>query len=198
MKTENKEKLELKHLAPYLPFELKIKSGKNVVRELSEMSKAYDLPRKYTHLYNVINGIGHKPILRPLSDLTKEITINGETFIPLIEIAKSYDFEINGEDTIFEDGKIKSFQLLEDPNDSEQPIDNEIQFYIDVSKAINSDDILIHKTWSDEIGSAYGNQSIPFDYQEMCKLLEWHFDVFDLHSKKLCVYYSELNKQHYI
>ena len=87
-------KLELGHLTPYLPFELKIKSGKNVVRELSEMSKAYDLPRKYTHLYNVINGIGHRPILRPLDTLKKEITHNGKTFIPLHELLKDNCFNL--------------------------------------------------------------------------------------------------------
>lgn len=27
------------------------------------------------------------------------------------------------------------------------------------------------------------------------KLFEWHFDVFDLHSKNLCVYFDEINKE---
>ncbi len=181
-------KLELKDLACYLPYDLKIKTG-DYIRTLSiSVTTTTEIS-----LSNVLCDVGYKPILRPLSDLTNEITINGDAFIPLIEIAKSYDFEINGKDTIFEDGKIKLFELLEDPNDRYQQIDNEIQFYIDVSNSINSDDIFIHKTWSDEIGSAYGNQSIPFDYQEMCKLLEWHFDVFGLIEKGLAIDINTLN-----
>ena len=51
----------------------------------------------------------------------------------------------------------------------------------------------MHKTWEDEIGSDYGNQSIPFDYQEMCKLLEWHFDIFGLIEKGLAIDINTLN-----
>lgn len=53
-------KLELKHLAPYLPYELKILNGWGDVKTL-----------KYFHLDDEGNGfIKHvKPILRPLSDL---------------------------------------------------------------------------------------------------------------------------------
>ena len=65
-------KLELKHLAPYLPYGLKFK----------------DIPKGYNkdRLLNIVsfewclsNG---KPILRPLSDLTKEIKVNGNLFTP--------------------------------------------------------------------------------------------------------------------
>ena len=64
-------KLELKHLAGYLPYGLKYK----------------DIPEGY-HKIRILyietikwcldNG---KPILRPLSDLTKKIEVNGEKFI---------------------------------------------------------------------------------------------------------------------
>ena len=54
------EKLELKHLAPYLPYELKgkdIQEGFDGIREMNIKTIDY-------FLHNV------KPILRPLSDLT--------------------------------------------------------------------------------------------------------------------------------
>jgi len=35
-----------------------------------------------------------KPILRPMSDLTKEITRNGETFVPLHIILEAYCFDL--------------------------------------------------------------------------------------------------------
>ena len=31
-------------------------------------------------------------------------------------------------------------------------------------------------------------------YRDIKKLFEWNFDVFDLHSKNLCIYYDELKK----
>lgn len=76
-------KLELKHLAPYLPYGL----------------KCYE-PRFNTK-HTIIGFVGNEvyigdddeicsfvfdnetlPILRPLSDLTKEVKVNGEKFIP--------------------------------------------------------------------------------------------------------------------
>jgi hypothetical protein len=65
-------KLTIKHLAPYLPYELKILNGWGDIKTL-----------KYTHLDDEGNGfIRHvKPILRHLSELTKEIEHNGENFV---------------------------------------------------------------------------------------------------------------------
>lgn len=68
--------LELKHLAPYLPYDLMF------YYEALDGTPA--LPWKLTS--NTIEGAvfyQNKPILRPLSDLTKEIEVNGKKFIPL-------------------------------------------------------------------------------------------------------------------
>ena len=61
-------KLELKHLSPYLPYGLKI--YKSAVNELNE----FNLPYVLNHC---------KPILHPLSDLTKKIKVNGKKFVPI-------------------------------------------------------------------------------------------------------------------
>ena len=65
-------KLTIVHVAPYLPYGVKIKTGANVIREL-----VVDIPKdeeikKYVPIQYVINGMGHSLILRPMSDLTKE------------------------------------------------------------------------------------------------------------------------------
>ena len=71
-------KLEIKHLAPYLPY------GVRVTKD--DWGKIFTLDNDGTTLNCV--GIDYvlnckaKPILRPLSDLTKEIEINGEKFVP--------------------------------------------------------------------------------------------------------------------
>lgn len=69
-------KLELKHLSAYLPYGVKIKfdTTKRVKFHTMSISNINDV---------LIYTKNYKPILRPLSDLTKEITVNGETFVPL-------------------------------------------------------------------------------------------------------------------
>jgi hypothetical protein len=69
-------KLELKHLAPYLPYKLMVRykphfSDDFKIKELDVNAIAFSLQQQ------------DKPILRPLSDLTKEIEVNGEKFVPI-------------------------------------------------------------------------------------------------------------------
>ncbi len=78
------EKLELKHLAPYLPYKLycfdTLTQKKRVINTGQGSSNNWvgiKTVIRYKHIY--------KPILRPLSDLTKEIEVNGNNFIPNIE-----------------------------------------------------------------------------------------------------------------
>lgn len=82
------EKLTIKHLAPYLPYELKLKEG-----ELSSISNRWNTLKyvdsemdDYNTSFDMVT-----PILRPLSDLTKEITVNGETFIVTTKIRELFD-----------------------------------------------------------------------------------------------------------
>jgi len=81
------DKLELRHLAPYLPY------GLAVTQTTQENSFVIDGIRKVKDYYVVIahnddgsffeRGMNYvKPLLRPLSDLTKEIEHNGEIIIP--------------------------------------------------------------------------------------------------------------------
>ena len=81
--------LELKHLAPYLPYGLKI----NLTRSCFERTNidfmgttiAYNSATKEHYIIKnaVTYGMEHiKPILRPLSDLVKEIEVNGKRFVP--------------------------------------------------------------------------------------------------------------------
>ena len=68
----NKMKLEQKHIAPYLPYGLKIMVvGYNRLNAIVSLTPSY-----------LADTTGVKLILRPLSDLTKEIEVNGERFVP--------------------------------------------------------------------------------------------------------------------
>ena len=84
-------KVELKHLAPYLPHGVKyqlygnfpIKEGvENIIQDI----RVIDLK----NIQRVLDWDTCKPILRPLSDLTKEIEHNGEKFVPIEWLEDKY------------------------------------------------------------------------------------------------------------
>lgn len=94
------EKLELKHLAPYLPYGLKViyrdlfsnRKRKALLTGLSKEEIETTYLRKIKGCSgdiisfkgnNNLQDLELKLILRPLSDLTKEIEHNGEKFVPL-------------------------------------------------------------------------------------------------------------------
>ncbi len=87
-------KLQLKHIAPYLPYKLFGKVyGKNTIDKLlgiygtdgHTLTMSYRVNNHNTVDYDC-NINEFKPILRPLSDLTKEIEVNGENFVPIEKV----------------------------------------------------------------------------------------------------------------
>lgn len=84
-------KLDIKHLAPYLPYGITLyvfgqtKLADYIVeaQRLTSDGSIY-----FAHDYNFISGNEDyfKPILRLLTDLTKEIEHNGDTFVPYEKI----------------------------------------------------------------------------------------------------------------
>lgn len=101
-------KLELKHLSPYLPYGLKVTNRNGKTARINGINWELDghsrspvslmfegLPKSFGH-ENLDNL---KPLLRPLSDLTKEIDMNGERFVPmnrLTEIFGGRDIKFDG------------------------------------------------------------------------------------------------------
>jgi hypothetical protein len=92
-------KLELQHLAGYLPYELwglifytKTDFEKTKLCITDGLNNEADIASWLLGTYRV------KPILHPLSDLIKEIEVNGEKFIPIEwllenrEVDSEYDF----------------------------------------------------------------------------------------------------------
>jgi len=93
-------KLELKQLAPYLPYELKfitpkhrIKYGEQTILTARGLSLQDDLSLNIEFLFDNELYFSNEmksctPILRHCNDFDKEITHNGNTFIPY-DLAKS-------------------------------------------------------------------------------------------------------------
>lgn len=88
-------KLEPKHLFPYGPYSLKVimEGKKTNVAWMSTKNIAVIRPDGIGEYKRIAWRYAHlniKPILRPLSDLTKEIAHNGETFCPLNILSRMY------------------------------------------------------------------------------------------------------------
>lgn len=91
----NASVLNLEHLSPYLPYCIRVKVGKTE-RNLTAVS--LDSPFVFVSVWKgsrereMVSIEEIKPILRPLSDLTKEIEHNGERFVPVVNLGwNSYD-----------------------------------------------------------------------------------------------------------
>jgi len=80
-------KLELKHLVGYLPY------GLSCVENMDDGVKI-EFTLDVLNISNVIDDIKYSnsilPILRQLSDLKKEIEVNGEKFVPIEKLRELY------------------------------------------------------------------------------------------------------------
>lgn len=88
--------LTIEKLAPYLPYNLKAASFSG-----NKLSKSLVLQHGFIHcgsgflsVEHILNSERYKPILRPLSDLTKEIEVNGQRFMPSLTLRLSYTGEM--------------------------------------------------------------------------------------------------------
>ena len=88
--------LTLEHLAPYLPYGLKFIDSKGTIFEMDGLFKDLAIHFKETNRLDYFHFCPQiKPILRPLSDLAKEIEHNGEKFVPIVELAKIHGVEFD-------------------------------------------------------------------------------------------------------
>lgn len=83
-------KLELKHLAAYLPYGIRMYMNKaDNTYTLHGLKKNNGIMKLISYTNSDVFSDECKPILRPLSDMTKEIEINGEKFVPNELISKA-------------------------------------------------------------------------------------------------------------
>jgi len=164
-------KLELKHLAGYLPYGLKCLSGVSPILknefawEILGFEKNKDIRLGFSvksirHDYkNIINIWPIKPILHPLSDLTKEIDVNGEKFVPLVKLAIRYANSTRYNDKIaMHNEKCYCYSKS-----------SELEFRFD------GWDFLLK------------GQRVQQQFQLFERLYEWHFDIHSLIEKGLAI-----------
>ena len=163
-------KLELRHLKPYLDHRLKIQNDYGV----KEMTDSGLGVKGKTSISEALR-IG-TPILRPLSDLTKEIKIDGEKFIPIIRMYNtsrklSQDTEIDFEWVEAWSGNL----ILRHKSSANYYTDfiySEYSFY---SSAV---DVKNKKGWNNKIENQYFLFEMLFEYK---------FDVFGLIENNLAI-----------
>lgn len=172
MKTE---KLTIEHLAPYLPYGLKVQlqygdSEPMTINGLSDIEEYDDIKIKVGYMDGEHIWM-FKPYLRPLSQLTEEITHNGETFVPIVALFNlryaPNAYEIQCLNT---DGHIHDMKVWWDKAKTSQSL-----FYY------NANDMcfgLLERST---------HQRLPFQHQMFQKLYEWHFDIHVLISSQLAL-----------
>lgn len=156
-------KLELKHLAPYLPYGVQFIEyvGYGKIKTLTVMNFERVLSRYNTHVAVAITETKQGPLcnpllLRPLSDLTKEIEHNENSFIPIEEL-KRLQREIHK----LPEGKI--YENLE--RDLDERID-----MIPKEFELLGHSVMFFRT-----------------YWLIQKLISWHFDIFNLIENGLAI-----------
>lgn len=164
--TMSKQQLTIEHLAPYLPYKLKMKfEGEDFEHELVGL----DITEYGLKLISVYEDYGTapldsaKPILRPLSDLTKEIEHNGERFYPIGKLHNS------------------SYRRLGTKCKGQYEVNEMISGVLTTKKSSFSQGVAI------DIKRPDNNKQWIINY-----LLKWHFDVFGLLDKNLAINLNEV------
>lgn len=162
-------KLELKHLACYLPYGIDVlKSMEWIDGSKREWVVRLDFD-------NILSLFGcSKPILRPLSDLTKEIEHNGERFIPIKEIWK----------LLHPDSDLINCECDGEEQYATKDYGQHIFSYDPIEKCFG-----LFADWhndGDKPHCVFGG------YDLMQKLFEWHYDVFGLTEEGLAISYNDI------
>lgn len=167
-------KLELKHLAPYLPYGLmlKINTPIGIFNRKLQLDCGHD--------FNLhLSECNIKPILRPLSDLTKEIEVNGEKFVPMYKLCKKQGFSMpDSRECEYEFvSKFNQIATIKMNGWIFRYLNDEKSFWLNGTES-----------WSKK------HQKSNKQLELFQMLFEWHFDVFGLIEKKLAIDKNTLNQ----
>ena len=161
--------IELKHIAPYILYE------PNYIWLDTKERKVLSVDISLPHLLDYMQEKECYLILRPLSDLVKEIEVNGERFVPMHELFRIAFDRL---------GILKAKYKRCKKNNS---------YTIFATEATNMMTINEFTYWgNDKLFSSIryehnNNANISNTFEMYQKLFEWHFDVFGLIEKGLAL-----------
>lgn len=159
------EKLESYQLIPYILHDLKLSwhNGETIDATLTNISHIIQRSIEYPNMEI------WKPLLRPWSDINKQISHKGDKFVPIEIIGKK----------LVENGEF--FNGLFGWNVPTGG-DDYVDYYINLAIVNN---IVMLETWSGEPNESFSyviDKSV-IDYKIFEMLVSWHFDVFGLIEK---------------
>lgn len=175
--------LTIKHLAGYLPYGLKfLPTHYNPDKRIDTLYYLSTINSSEEFSVNGYTSNYIKPILRPLSDLIKEIEVSREKFVPLLKIAESLGikyskYKINGNSIDF----VLDTSYKRPNTKTKEP--RKTRFWFNNYKAGTF-------AFTGCIAMIYLNQIEAIE-----KLYEWHFDIHGLIEKGLAIDINTLNKQ---
>ncbi len=180
--------LTIKHLSAYLPYGLKMMWSDGKIDTLNPSLDENDYKENEVRLPLVLFSISQeynniKPILRNLSDLTKEIEVNGERFVPMVLLA-----QIAGLDTTKYD--------LSQYDNGRGVVSYGIRCNIE-----NDEDDDTYEVLGFDLITGFGKHyrpskqwSIVSNQIELWECLhKWHFDIYSLIPQGLAVDMNTLN-----
>jgi hypothetical protein len=166
------ETLTLEQLAPYLPFDVKVIWSDGSISIINPYIDETDYNEKFITLSLALFAFKQKDsiklLLRPLSDLTKPIKHNGETFVPMEKLCNDF---CNRTPCNPEFGTSKILMHADNGGGLKWWFvyhRNKMTFEL-------SDD-----------NRDMSNHTIP-QYEMFQKLFEWHFDIFGLIERGLAI-----------
>ena len=184
--------LELKHIAPYLPYGLK---GIHDMPEYSILNQVVEVESLNEECIT-FKGLGFsdyyfndnerennfKPILRNLSELTKEIEHNGEKFVPMEEMLRANKHEF------------KELPLITKCETKIYERDNDTFCTICTIEYLNNDKSVSSFSYSSQYrrfidrNETYGKPyATPYQYDLFEMLYKWKFDIFGLIPQGLAI-----------
>lgn len=185
-------KLQLKHLAPYLNYKLKTSVDGDADNDTllglhasDATARLYNKELSITYITYISNLT---PILRPLSDLTKEIDIEGRKFIPIMDLC---DVGRNG--IYWSEGGNKKIVDCSVFKGNKVVRHDSYEMYMHFGfKQGKSGSFFYGYDWDFE-DDDFAPNNIVKQNELWMKLYEWHFDVLGLIEKGLAVDINTLN-----
>src|SRR5690625_1488304 len=185
--------LEIKHIAPYLPYGLKVTfEGDDLIHEvvgINHWMNGVDLLSPYRD-YGRADIKDCRLILRPICDLTKEIEHNGVRITMMEEIAK-----IERPNIMNALNKVKDITVFNrGMSFTSRKMGVAYRYEDTVIEITHYKDAVFHKKVT------HGNDIWVFSYFHnypaiIDKLLEWHFDIHQLIEAGLAIDINELNNK---
>jgi len=168
--------MKLEYILPYLSHNLKCQYSDGGIVTIDPLLTMADFNKMKAPLEHCFGEGCCKPLLHPLSDLTKEIEHNGEKIIPIKELANICEgWEDEGD---FDPADL----TFTDYGNREDCYYAEWMDGLNQNQSFSIKDWDFNRIWIRDRKNLMGIEAcvIPYQLKLFQKLFEWHFNVFNL------------------